>query len=534
MSVKNISKVYLLSVPLENDYKNTLYFGDKASQQSYFASKVVKSYMDFNYQRKDQKIKVSECYDDIYMCNYVMYQNSAYSNKWFYCFIKDMTFISDSVTEITIETDVIQTWMFDYTVKPSFVEREHVSDDSVGLHTYPEGLETGEFVVNSVVSSNIGTGHVVIASTWDPFEEKEAGSFINGLYQGVDYFLINQESSTAAISYFLSAMEKQGKIEAVTGMFIAPDTLTNYNNLTWKFMSEGDLSYYKYAKLNSTLGSGATTLGDIVIQKELNNINGYVPKNKKLFTFPYQYINCSNNNGGNVIYKYEYFSANPFSIKMKGVISPGCSIRAYPRLYKGTDDNYDEGINVGKFPICSYNTDMYTNWLTQNGLNIALNVASGIGQIAGGIGIGLASGGLGLAIGGGSIAGGVGTIASTLAQVHQQSFTPPQAEGNLNCGDVTYSMGINELTFYKMSIKNETARKIDSFFSMFGYKICETKIPNKNHRSRYWYTKTIDVNIDGNIPNNDMQIIKNCYNNGITFWRNASEIQNYDLSNGTI
>ena len=314
MSVKNISKVYLLSVPLGNDYKNTLYFTDKGSQQSYFASKVVKSYMEFNYQRKDQKIKVSECYDDIYMCNYVMYQNSAYSNKWFYAFIKDMTFISDSVTEITIETDVIQTWMFDYTVKSSFVEREHVSDDTIGKHTYPEGLETGEFVVNSVVSSNIGTGHVVIASTWDPFEEKEAGSFINGLYQGVDYFLINQESSTAAISYFLSAMEKQGKIEAVTGMFIAPDSLTNYNNLTWKFMSEANgLSYYKYAKLNSTLGSGATTLGDVVIYKELSSINGYTPRNKKLFTFPYQYINCSNNNGGNVIYKYEYFSANPFS-----------------------------------------------------------------------------------------------------------------------------------------------------------------------------------------------------------------------------
>ena len=27
------------------------------------------------------------------------------------------------------------------------------------------------------------------------------------------------------------------------------------------------------------------------------------------------------------------------------------------------------------------------------------------------------------------------------------------------------------------------------------------------------------------------QKIKNCYNNGITYWRNAAEIQNYALGN---
>ena len=31
-----------------------------------------------------------------------------------------------------------------------------------------------------------------------------------------------------------------------------------------------------------------------------------------------------------------------------------------------------------------------------------------------------------------------------------------------------------------------------------------------------------------------IQKIKNAYNNGITFWRNASEIQNYSLSNGIV
>ena len=84
---------------------------------------------------------------------------------------------------------------------------------------------------------------------------------------------------------------------------------------------------------------------------------------------------------------------------------------------------------------------------------------------------------------------------------------------------------------YKMSIKSEYARIIDEFFTMFGYKTHRVKIPNKNHRKRFWYTKTVDCEIDGKIPQKDLEKIKNCYNNGITFWRNASEIGEFNLDN---
>ena len=155
MANKNITKVYLLSVPLESDYKNTLYFDSLESQQEYFQSRIVRRYTDFSYQRKDNKISVpntdafglNSSFDDLLNAgiNYVMYQNSAYSNKWFYAFIKDVEYVHDGRTDIIIETDVMQTWMFKYNVKSSFVEREHVDDDTIGKHTIPEGLETGEY-----------------------------------------------------------------------------------------------------------------------------------------------------------------------------------------------------------------------------------------------------------------------------------------------------------------------------------------------------------------------------------------------------
>ena len=111
---------------------------------------------------------------------------------------------------------------------------------------------------------------------------------------------------------------------------------------------------------------------------------------------------------------------------------------------------------------------------------------------------------------------------------------PPQTQGNINCGDVVTSANNNTSHYYHMSIKKEFAKIIDGYFNMFGYKVNVVKVPNKNHRSNYWFTKTIDVNITGSIPMNDMNKIKACYNNGITFWKNASNIKNYSVSNTII
>ena len=56
-----------------------------------------------------------------------MYQNENYSNKWFYAFITNMTYVNDGLTYVQIATDVYQTWQFDITFKKCFVEREMLS-----------------------------------------------------------------------------------------------------------------------------------------------------------------------------------------------------------------------------------------------------------------------------------------------------------------------------------------------------------------------------------------------------------------------
>ena len=60
-----------------------------------------------------------------------------------------MRYVNDNRTDISIQTDVWQTWQFDLHFEDSFVEREmiNVTDDIPGANLIVEGLETGEYKI---------------------------------------------------------------------------------------------------------------------------------------------------------------------------------------------------------------------------------------------------------------------------------------------------------------------------------------------------------------------------------------------------
>lgn len=524
-----VTEVKLLSVPLESDYKHTLYFTNSASQKAYFDSKAKHTFTELAFQQTNGIMRVGISYDTAILCNYVMYKNK---NKWYYAFITDYQYYGDDQTNLTIETDVLQTWMFDYTVLPSFIDREHVSDDTIGLHTYPEGVEMGEYVVNyKYVHEPFTDLKVVVGVTETSLGTLgDMSRMYNGVYSGLIYYAFdNTATGHKTVQSFIQAYAESSKssIDAIQCMFLAP------REMCWTAHDSNANREDYYVDPSDT-----TSLGTFSIQRELMLIDkSYKPKNNKLYCYPYKYMLVSNNNGGSAIYQIEHFrknTQNTIDFRLDGCLSPGCSIRAVPVGYKGTEafegftHNDEEGINMGKYPILNWTSDVYTNWLTQNAVNIGLNLASGLGQaIAGGVTM-YGSAGL---TGGGDLMGGLSTIASQLGQMHQMSMTPPQANGNTNSGDVVTASGKNSLFFYGMSIKDEYIRIIDEFFSMYGYKCNRVKTPNKGHRPGFWYTKTIDVNISGTVPQSDLQIIKNCYNSGITFWVDPNNIKNYNTYN---
>lgn len=127
MAITPNTNLKLLHVPLQIDYKNQLTFENQDQQFEYFNSLESLEEEHFSYQRKDNVIRFPAHIDSLLQYNYVMYQNENYNSKWFYCFITDMRYLNDNCTEISIETDVYQTWCFDISIKESFVEREMIN-----------------------------------------------------------------------------------------------------------------------------------------------------------------------------------------------------------------------------------------------------------------------------------------------------------------------------------------------------------------------------------------------------------------------
>lgn len=545
MANVNLTEVHLLNVPLENDYIHTLYFDTRLEQEVYFLSKkghsdvTLSSFYNLTYQRKDGFIRIPAQYDNVLKyCNYVMYRNNAYSTRWFYAFITDIKYANDGRTDIFIETDVFQTWLFDYTVKPSFVEREHVDIDIAGLNTVPERLELGDYICNKHTKAGYSDETdlvIVVGATKDPDGNNVSGKLYNNIYSGINYYTFaNNYDGAKDLQEWLSGYSEDGAAEAITCMFLAPERLTQLkDDHTTTGTNWVDIHYINY-------DDGLDTINSTVDITD-KTLDGYTPVNKKLLTYPYRYLLVSNNAGCSVPMQYEEFKTtinNATSIvdprfRIEGCLCPGGSIRMIPLNYKGIPRHDEEGINLGKFPCLNWTSDVYTNWLTQNGVNIGLSIAGNVASMGIGIAGALlapATGGLSALAGISAGVSGVMGIANTLGEVYSHSLQPPQAQGNINSGDVVTASGNNDFHFYDMSIKEEYALIIDNYFSMFGYKVNRVKVPNSNHRENFWYTKTIDVNIDGAIPMNDLRKIKDCYNRGITFWK-SNNFGNYSVSN---
>lgn len=533
---KNVSKVYLLSVPLEDDLKNTLYFASATAQHTYFANNVAKTYTNVSYQSETRTFRCPDQIDTVRQYNYLMWQNTAYTNKWFYAFIKKMTYVSDGYTDVEFEVDPLQTFMFDITIRPSFVEREHTNNDTVGNNLVPEALEHGEYVANgSVTSAGSGLYYIINAdkepatnSQGDPTNPSKTYYSVNvgGIPMSGGLFVFT--NMTTLTNAFLTYSRMTGGLDHIKNVYISSSLAIDANDLEGGDAQLDEYFYYRYK------GKSTPQMTTITVSAP-TSIDGYTPRNKKLLSAPYQYMLISNNNGAVNEVDYEYFADRTnISIEIKGTPTVGGSIMAYPKNYKGYENNYHEGIIGGKFPTLSWSGDAWTNWLTQNSVNIGANVVTSALGIGASVATGLLTGGVGSAIAVGATMAGVNAVTNQLTEIRDHKIVANTFSGNTNGGDVNTASKINKIYVWKMGITAQFAQIIDSYFDLYGYKTNRVKVPNVAHRQNWWYTKTINANIVGNVPNEEMNKIKDAYNNGLTFWRNPSNFLNYNASNGIV
>ena len=555
------SDVYLLKVPLEIDDMNQLTFANATAQYNYFNSLPKIGVTNFTYQRKDGTIRYGAHFDSLLNYNYVMYRNDAYSNKWFYAFITGMEYLNDNVTAISIKTDVWQTYQFDLTFKPVLIDREHTNNDAIGANTLDEGLELGEMVCNGDVSNfgvNItGVGDWVIVVDVSMIENpgdnqtlsctgNPTGQYVNSTPSGLYHLIlgVNQSVVVSARS-IIDLYDQAGLSEAIQNVYILPrDLVGNVTAVTLSTQGSAPQPYQSVGVHMPNNSTGVTSLGTYSCARP-NQIQSYYPKNNKLLTYPYNYLNVSNNAGSVYAYHYEEFD-NGASFKVEGVMTPSGSTKAVPVNYKhitGNENAYDYSVSGAKYPICAWTTDSYTNWLTQNSVNMEHEMNKSI--IMGGknaIGAELALAALGVASGGLIAAAGLGlmgaSIIGTALEQHRArsdaNLVADQARGNINSGDIVWSKWKSQFTFIPMSIKREVAQCIDEFFSQYGYKCNRVKVPNITGRRNWNYVKTVGCYIEADIPQEDLQEIKSMFDKGITLWHNPATFADYSQTNDIV
>lgn len=492
----------LKDVPLDNTYRNTIYFAYVENQTSYFSGKTKYTFAAQSYQRVQKgTLRIGRKADDLYDCNYLMFQNTAYGNKWFYAFITGVEYVNNETSEVSFEIDVMQTWHFDYDVKMSFVEREMSVTDKVGDNLVPENLEIGDYIYKDLgLTSLFDLYQIIIAATFDEDMEDATGGMYGGVFSGLHYNVFSSWQSAAS---FITEATEQNKSDGIVSIFMLPVAFT------------------------ADYQSSIPEVFNIERDKHLTDIDGYIPKNNKLFTYPYNLLYVTNNEGNVANYAFEYFSTDKCGFNVSGAMccTPECMI--VPLNYKGVEKNYNEKLTIGNFPQCAYTVDTFKAWVAQNQHQLALSAINAIGTTAASAATMYASGGT---LGAGMALSGVQQIGNLVATVSDKSTLPPQARGG-GGSIINMANQIKGFQFYYAHIRAEFARIIDDYFNVYGYATHRVKIPNRVIRPHWNYVKTVNVCLTGSVPADDMARLRQIYDNGVTFWRNGDEVGNYALDN---
>lgn len=520
-------------------------------------SNILSAYMtlqtsNYTYIREDTNIRVPYNADNIYGVNYCMYQNDG---MWFCAFVNTITYVNNGTSMLHLEEDVWHTWGGSIDWKTCFIAREHVSQDNLGQWRAPEPAMELESVVieednfnnlffdtiivgtNAVPHLKDGSNTYFSTHTEDDFDGSDAvsGGSYGTIYSGTKYYGFGS-GSYGALSNFLNNLNMCGAADSVACMFMMPGQCVT-------------ISGYEVtgtAPVEAITLSGPQTTG-----------GGYAPRNKKCLTYPYAYMTVTDNNGGELDFKYEDCDTwGTLDIDFLDPVDPCGSLFMRPRGYQGNGIDYARVMPLGNHPQCSWVHSAFQNWAAQNAQTIqtkhVLNVgnaiigglmlaggaalfATGAGAPAGGVlgALGLSSmeaAGVGLALGGiGKGASSLANYSEMQAQIDAERKKPNQTIGAASSNGLQ-GIAMNSGGYRFIGLQLASARRLDWFFDTYGYQIDQLKLPNLTSRPSWNYIKTVGACMGGNIPADRLATINKCLDAGVTFWHNV-RVGDYGLDN---
>ena len=559
------STIRLCVAPLDKTYKNTIWFDNTTNREvqrhNYFYLLPGQIFRNQSLCRINANtFRVQAYYEDLLRYNYMVFTNpkseGVMQSREFYAFVDQINYINENTSEIVFTIDYLMTYMFDFKVQPSFVEREHSETDYMFEHPVEEGLETGEYVEQSITKlADFSDCDIGIACTIDfynlpPFKpyvtsndeypwvcfvknipalnangwtlayksnmtgppvqfdpkwfQYNYGTMQAGVFQGYTMYRFPKNNSEQ-VAAFLAALSRLGVADSVKMIVPIPKNLVTV----------------KYTKPFVFTDSGVSITVDVDIIEPVStstdvefivdNTAFYKNvKNNKCFCSPYVKQCLYNYEGGLVEYKPELFlhgtgDKKPFkayyTFEYASVTGSDTLVRAKPKTYTQGSTQY--ALDITNFPLGSGGYSIFDNWYAQNRNSLNWQYAGAAIGLLTSAGIGIATFGASTAAvpiitAAGNLAGGVASVGKLVGSVQDKKVLPNTAQGQIGNTSFGIAHDLKALAGVVYICTDDYIKIIDDYFTMYGYASREVKIPNvfaNKGRPYFNYLKTQNVTL---------------------------------------
>lgn len=546
----------LKDIPLGVEQIHQLYFTSISAQNAYFSQHIESSYREVTYVRRERNFIIVPTNSELlYRANYMRFQNSNYSNKWFYAFITQIEYHSPEAAAIYFEIDPFQTWVTDFYFLDCFVEREHTRRFQNGVpvvNTLDEGLNYGlayETVWEQQYYPPNDVLFFVLTTKNDIRLEKSHPDFWSTTFLGdittpLHHYLLpvrlggsgTMRVNGISIAYLSEVIKLLGQSDDLVGnavsLGIIPDLPFSYtingNNISSDNLIINNELKIKIPEINYTKSD--------VLAKTIVNINKYSNfpnySESKLYMYPYSFIEITDYKGHVLEIHAELIEGQNLNIKSIGSISTEQKTAYIVQNYKGSSNSLENAVinnSINSIPIIDDYTAAYIQG-NKNSIISSTATSSLLSAVSA-----TASFATGNIVGGAiSTISGISGIFNQMAKLKDIENIPPSISSQGNNAFFDYPNDIKGVFVRKKTITSEYAEKLTGFFKMYGYKVNSVKTPNLDTRERWNYVKTNNAMIKGAIPHDDLEAIKTMFNNGITLWRSSALVGDYSASNNEI
>jgi len=369
------TKVDLVNVSWNNDYRDVVKFTSRTTLDSYIDSLEPTGIRieQLSYVKVNEPVRIQIPFNRAIKYNYLRASNPLQpvpfdERRNFYYFILDVKYVAPMTTELVLQLDVFQTYIYDVELGRCYVERGHIGianeNQFAGYGrnylTVPEGLDIGgEYRVQMVRS------HWIMSPTPFGSESDKLPGAIPGRYKGFDLLVISTidlEADPGTIDAPILVTAKGGALHGTfhgAAIYIfTPNQFSAFmvKHQTKPWVTQGIISVTMIPKYTRYVPgfdySDEIDMGAPALYEFPHSVNHTMQNNwrdsdefeqaltpryahlKKFYTYPYMVIEFTTFNATPIVLKPESWNnAHAEVMERASMVPPGARVEFTPRWY---------------------------------------------------------------------------------------------------------------------------------------------------------------------------------------------------------